>query len=472
MSEKPLASKDTIAAVATAPGAGGVGIVRISGPMAADIVRGMFHPSSPSFTDFVPRMLHHGRILDAAGTEVDDALAVLFPGPGSFTGEDCAEIQGHGGPAALSLILDSVLSRGARRAERGEFTRRAFLNGRMDLSQAEAVAELIAAPSPEGVRLASAKLEGLLGTRIRGLRDHIEHLRRRLCLAIDFPDDEAVDLPQQEFLDMIDTASAGIEKLLASFGRARCWQEGALVVLAGQVNAGKSSLMNALLGRPRAIVTEKPGTTRDYLEEQAFLSGLPVRLVDTAGLRSHTDDVIELEGMRRGRELAESSQCCILVLDGSSVQHLPSSAGELASAFPLEASLLNELGASRCAVVWNKADAAPTPALQSFHGAPFLSVSALHGTGIDGLADEVRHICTNGLSPQEGEIAPNRRQAEQLRKAADSLRNLRDAVLLGIPADLCGIHLEQAASHLDNITGIDSPEETLNSIFDTFCIGK
>ena len=276
---------DTIAAVATAPGAGGVGIIRISGPKSHDILRSMFRPSSRNFRDFTPRMLHHGHMLDRDGREADDALVVFFPAPHSFTGEDCAEIQGHGGPAVLAALLDSVLFRGARMADRGEFTRRAFMNGRMDLSQAEAVAELIAAPSREGVYLASAKLDGLLGHRVEELRGRLEYLRQRICLAIDFPDEEGECLPPQEFTAITDEVADGIRTLLAGYERARCWREGALVVLAGQVNAGKSSLMNAFLGRERAIVTEKPGTTRDYLEEQTSLAGLPVRLVDTAGLR-------------------------------------------------------------------------------------------------------------------------------------------------------------------------------------------
>ena len=462
------ADADTIAAIATAPGAGGVGVIRISGPKAHDILLSLFRPSAPSFRDFTPRMLHHGRILDAQNREADEALVVFFKAPHSFTGEDCAEIQGHGGVAVLSALLESVLSRGARMAERGEFTRRAFLNGRMDLSQAEAVAELIAAPSREGVYLASAKLDGLLGRKVQALRDRLEYLRQRVCLAIDFPEEEGECLPPQEFSAITREVAQGIHALLAGYERARCWREGALVVLAGQVNAGKSSLMNAFLGRPRAIVTEKPGTTRDYLEEMTTLAGLPVRLVDTAGLRENSEDSIELEGMRRGRELAENARCVLIVLDGTRAAE-----GDAPAAFEAEKALIHPLGPHRCIALWNKADLTPPPpGLESFHGARLMPVSAREGTGIDELCAAVRALCLADETPQEGETAPNLRQANQLRKALHALEELDAAIALSVPPDLCSIHLEAASAHLAYITGLNSTEDTLNAIFDSFCIGK
>ncbi len=461
---------DTIAAIATAPGAGGVGIIRLSGPEAHDILRSMFRPSDPNFRDFTPRTLHHGRMLDAQDREADDALAVFFRGPHSFTGEDCAEIQGHGGPAVLAALLDSALSRGARMAERGEFTRRAFLNGRMDLSQAEAVAELIAAPSREGVYLASAKLDGLLGRRVEELRGKLEYLRQRICLAIDFPDEEGECLPPQEFTAITEEVASGIRALLAGYERARCWREGALVVLAGQVNAGKSSLMNAFLGRQRAIVTEKPGTTRDYLEEQTALAGLPVRLVDTAGLRERSEDSIELEGMRRGKELARSARCVLVVLDGARAEN---ASGNPLDVFEAEGALVEELGAERCLAVWNKADLFPLPEnAKDFRGARLLAVSAREGLGVDELASAVRELCLKDETPQEGDIAPNLRQANQLRRALDALDDLKKAIALSVPPDLCSIHLETACAHLADITGLNSTEDTLNAIFSSFCIGK
>jgi tRNA modification GTPase len=417
-------------------------------------------------------MLHYGQILDAHGKEVDDAMVVLFPGPHSFTGEDCAEIQGHGGPAVLSAILDSVLSRGARMAEKGEFTRRAFMHSKLDLSQAEAVAELIAAPSQEGVYLASAKLGGLLGRRVDALRERLEYLRQRVCLAIDFPDEEAECLPPQEFLSITQEVHNGIQKLLAGYERARCWREGALVVLAGQVNAGKSSLMNAFLGRPRAIVTDRPGTTRDYLEEQTTLDGLPVRLIDTAGLREYSEDSIELEGMKRGQDMARNARCILLVLDGSLASQ--ESSQQIFSPFDAEKTLAQELGIQRCIAVWNKADIVPLPpAVKNFYDVPLLPVSAKNGDGIEQLCTAIRKTCLGEASAtEEGELAPNLRQAVRLKQAAEALTNLEHAIERSIPPDLCSIHLETASAHLADITGLNTTEETLNQIFSSFCIGK
>ncbi len=460
---------DTIAAIATAPGAGGVGVIRISGPKSKAILSSLFCASSPAFRDFTPRMLHHGHALDADGRKVDEVLAVFFPAPHSFTGEDCAEIQGHGGMAVLSALLDSALSQGARMAERGEFTRRAFLNGRMDLSQAEAVAELIAAPSPEGVRLASAKLEGLLGRRVSDLRERLEYLRQRVCLAIDFPEEEGQCLPPREFMAINQEVIEGLQKLLAGYERARSWREGALVVLAGQVNAGKSSLMNAFLGRPRAIVTETPGTTRDYLEEQTVLAGLPVRLTDTAGLRQESEDGIEREGIRRGRKLALAADCLLLVLDGS----LAAQGDSPLEPFCAEKELLEERGRERCLAVWNKVDKAPLPAgVDSFFGTPLLPASALEGEGLEALAQEIRKICLAAGTLSEGDIAPNFRQTGKLRLALSALEKLEEAIGASVPPDLCALYLEEASAHLADITGLNTTEETLNSIFENFCIGK
>lgn len=457
---------DTIAAIATAPGAGGVGVIRISGPKAHDILLSLFRPSSPAFRDFTPRMLHHGRVLDAHNREADEALVVFFKAPHSFTGEDCAEIQGHGGTAVLSLLLESVLFRGARMAQRGEFTRRAFLNNRMDLSQAEAVAELIAAPSKEGVYLASAKLSGSLGRKIQALRDKLEYLRQRVCLAIDFPEEEGECLPAREFSAITQETAQGIRALIAGYERARCWREGALVVLAGQVNAGKSSLMNAFLGRPRAIVAEKPGTTRDYLEEMTTLSGLSVRLVDTAGLRENTEDSIEKEGMRRALELAKEAQCVLIVLDGEN-------AAKDKAGFSAEKALIDEVGSKRCIAVWNKTDISPLPeGRESFLGVRLMPVSAKEGTGIDELCAAIRALCLLDENPKEGEAAPNIRQRDALKKALHALEELEDAIALSVPPDLCSIHLEEASAYLADITGLNSTEETLNAIFDSFCIGK
>lgn len=312
-----MQQKETIIAIATgSSSSGGLGVIRISGEHAKEILQTIFMPKQSNKEKkfvFLPRYMHYGffilqnKNLDLHtplstkqnySTDIpqnpfilDEILAVYFPAPFSYTGEDVAEIHAHGGSALLSNMLEHLLFVGQnldaniRHAQAGEFTKRAFLNGRIDLSQAEAVAEIIAAPALEGVKLAAAKLSGALGKRIENLREQLEYIRRRLCLAIDFPEEEGECLPPQEFHALITNLQNDLTKLISAYERARPWREGSLVVLAGQVNAGKSSLMNAILGRKRAIVTSQAGTTRDYLEEHTFLDGLSVRLTDTAGLR-------------------------------------------------------------------------------------------------------------------------------------------------------------------------------------------
>ncbi|MEF2229314.1 MAG: tRNA uridine-5-carboxymethylaminomethyl(34) synthesis GTPase MnmE, partial [Pseudodesulfovibrio sp.] len=312
----PRLAKDTIAAVATPPGEGGVGIVRVSGPQSRALALALFRAKNPAFADFTPYRMHYGRLLDREGRVLDDVLAVFMPGPNSFTGEDVAELHCHGGRAVLAAVLAELTARGARLAERGEFTYRAFMNGRMDLTQAEAVAELIHAPTKAAVHLAQVKRSGLLGERIAALRARLEGLRAKLVLAVDFPDDEVECLAPEELIETCGSVAREIDTLLAAVDRTRAWREGPLVVLAGRVNAGKSSLMNALLGRDRAIVTDQPGTTRDYLEEPLNLDGLTVRLADTAGIRA-TEDSVEAAGLRMGRELMDRADLVLLLADGT-----------------------------------------------------------------------------------------------------------------------------------------------------------
>ncbi|MDR2161971.1 MAG: tRNA modification GTPase, partial [Desulfovibrio sp.] len=287
---------DTLAAIATPPGVGGIAVLRISGPAALGVLNQLFAPGAvpPANlprTPFCPRPRHlyFGHAMDEAGRVLDHVLAVFMPGPHSATGEDVAEVHCHGGQGIAAALLEMCLAAGARLAGPGEFTRRAFLNGRLDLTQAEAVAEIIHAPTREGIRLAQAKLDGALGRKIDSLRSSLDDLRRNLILAVDFPEEEGDILNRSGFAAVLDLAGGDIRALLQGFERARLWREGALAVLAGRVNVGKSSLFNALLGRPRAIVSPVSGTTRDYLEETVSLDGILVRLADTAGLRQGGD---------------------------------------------------------------------------------------------------------------------------------------------------------------------------------------
>ncbi|MDR3045868.1 MAG: tRNA uridine-5-carboxymethylaminomethyl(34) synthesis GTPase MnmE [Desulfovibrio sp.] len=477
-----MRQEGSIVAIATPPGHGGVGIVRVSGPESHAILGRLFLPASPRFAGFRPWTLHRGRVCDATGAPLDDVLAVAMPGPRTFTGEDVAEIHCHGGPAVLAAVLEAACACGAQLAGRGEFTRRAFLNGRMDLTQAEAVAEMIAAPAQGGLRLAQARLQGLLGVRVAELRARLLDLRAQVCVAVDFPEDEVDCLAPEAFVAECDGVAAGVRGLLSAQQRGRCWQEGALLVLAGHVNAGKSSLMNALLGRRRAIVTDMPGTTRDFIEEPVQLAGLPVRLVDTAGLRD-TGDIVEQEGVRISRDLVAQADLVLLVVDAA------------AGLGHAERELLRQVRdqhahvgkpTGRVLVVLNKTDlanggesGAAFPCPREVEGCPCVAVSALRGQGVDELAAAARAMVLIGLGesdaggePESGDLAPNLRQAQALRRALDELDALMADVRAGVPYDLCSVRLDGACAVLSEITGETTPAEVLEHIFSSFCIGK
>lgn len=474
--------RDTIAAIATPPGAGGIAILRISGHQALRVLHRLF--SRPGGCDsatgssfaFRPRHMHFGHALDAEGLPLDDALAVYMPGPHSATGEDVGEIHCHGGPGVTTALLDAAFAAGARLAEPGEFTKRAFLNGRMDLTQAEAVAEIVAATTGRGARLARAKLEGTLGNTVSGIARRLEACRMQIALAVDFPDEDAELLNRKAFAGTVAEARHEMGKLLAGFARARLWREGANVVLAGRVNAGKSSLFNALVGRQRAIVSSLPGTTRDYIEESLNLDGLPVRLVDTAGLRG-AGDLIEEEGIRLSRELAEQADILVLVVDTQE------GIRDAEHSFFIRVAAHADQGT--LVIVLNKVDTLPearqkdavfSPALPSaFAACPVFPVSARTGFGLDALAAGIRAAALasgGGSEPDHGDIAPNLRQSRLLRQADEELAALSRDLEAGLPPDILGVRLDSAASLLAEVTGAVDNEAILNSIFSSFCIGK
>lgn len=474
---KPSTRRDTIAAIATPPGTGGVAVLRVSGPEARSLGLQIFHSTQADFQDFTPRMLHFGTIHTPAGNVLDEVLTAYMPGPHSYTGEDVLEIHCHGGDAAPSAVLDLLLQHGARLADRGEFTLRAFLAGRMDLTQAEAVAELIAAPGRAALHLAQTKLAGGLGTRVDALRERLEHLRAQLCLAVDFPEEDVECLPPEALIRDVQHIRTRVDELLAGMERARAWREGVMVVLAGRVNAGKSSLLNALLGRERAIVTERPGTTRDYIEEHLLLDGLRVRIVDTAGLRDPSSDTsdaatatipvdeVEAAGMEISRELASRAELVLFVVDGSRPLK------------PEEQRIARDLAPGRTLAVLNKADqpaAQPDPvATLEQLGLETIRVSARTGTGIQELADRIRARCLRDTGEPDPDAAvPNARQAALLRQANQELKALAQDAAQGVPYDLMGVRLEGACEALAALTGRIAPQDVLHSIFDNFCIGK
>ncbi|MDR1125548.1 MAG: tRNA uridine-5-carboxymethylaminomethyl(34) synthesis GTPase MnmE [Deltaproteobacteria bacterium] len=477
-----MASPDTIAAIATAPGSGGIGIIRVSGPRALPILQKIFNRP----IEFAPRRLEYGWALDAAGSPLDEVLAVFMPGPRTFSGEDTAEIHCHGGAAVLEAVLGAVYALGARPAGAGEFTRRAFLNGRLDLSQAEAVAEMIAAPTLPGVHLARNKLAGRLSEKLDRLRRDLDWLRARLYLAIDFPDEaeeeDSAPRLEREFQERAGRLVASLDELLLAYERAGIWRKGALAALAGQVNVGKSSLLNALLGRRRALVSDRPGTTRDFIEESLNLGGLPLRLTDTAGLRL-SDDQLETEGMELARDIFNQASVILMLLEA------PKAAGILRSrAFTAadlsaeEREILDLYGPAappnKIFIVLHKADLAPGfQPPEVLLGCPCLAVSARAGLGLDQLAAALRQFIMrrsgSGAEPDfSDQVAPGQRQALILREMRTELTALQSEYADNIPADLLSVRLDTAAAHLADLTGHSCTEDILDQVFSKFCIGK
>lgn len=459
---------EAIAAVATPPGRGGVAVIRVSGDGAAEILKKIFVPANSRPDDFEPWRLRRGFVKNGLGELLDETLCVFMPGPKTFTGEDVAEIHCHGNPAVTDSILEAVFAAGARAATRGEFSKRAFLNGRIDLIQAEAVAELIAAPTRKAADYGLRRLCGALGEKIANTREDINQLRALACVGIDFPDDEVPPLSEKDFYDGAKNILASLRDLNKNARRASLMESGAKVLLAGPVNAGKSSLLNALCGRDRALVTDTPGTTRDFIEATLDLDGLAVTFIDSAGLRSETEitDAAEKMGVARSRELVGEADLTLLVIDCVA----------LARTKKLDASVREIIAAAKdkpLIIVFNKTDAAGppdnSPELSSF---PTTRVSALNGTGLEELLAVTRRTLTGDRAAESGELAPNRRQALSLDAASTELELLLADISAGATYDCLVGRLDAAAAALEEIMGLEPSDALLERIFSQFCIGK
>ena len=448
MSARP----ETIAAIATAPGRGGIGVVRVSGPLAHDIARAIAGRVPPA---------RHATLLpfrDGDGALLDEGLAIHFPGPHSYTGEDVLELQGHGGPVVLREILRRCIDLGARLAEPGEFTRRAFLNERLDLAQAESVADLIDAASTEAARSAARSLAGDFSSRIEALVGAVTHLRLHVEACIDFPEEEIDPADRRTQLESLAAIRASLAGIFASAQQGMVLREGLAVVLVGAPNVGKSSLLNRLAGEDVAIVTPVPGTTRDYVRATILLEGVPVHLIDTAGLRE-SDDEVERIGMARTWEAIAKAGAAILISDASR--------GDPGEDFPILARMPSGLPVARVA---NKIDLAGLPARSAAHG-PELEIflSARTGAGVDELRAWLLHVA--GWRPgAEGVFMARERHLAALRDAAAHLAAAAEKHTQAY--ELFAEDLRETQDSLGRITGAISADDLLGQIFSRFCIGK
>lgn len=453
---------DTIAAISTPLGEAGIGIVRLSGPDAEAIARKIFRPYRLPGDLWRSHHLLLGRIIDPVqGEIVDEVLLSLMRAPHSYTREDVIEINCHSGYAVLSRILHLVLEHGARLAAPGEFTQRAFLSGRIDLTQAEAVLEVIQARTAASLRIATQHLAGGLGQEIRALRDRLTDLVASVEATIDFPE-EVPDLAPAQVLADLQPLIDQIQALKDSYAQGRLFQEGLAVVIAGRPNVGKSSLLNRLLQEERAIVTEIPGTTRDVIEETISLQGLPVRLCDTAGLRAARDRVEEL-GIQRAQDRLAQADLILYLVDVSQ----PLS--------PEDVAQLTALANRSVLLVLNKCDL-PTilaeTALQSRWPYPVFKISALTGQGLEHLKAAIFQAALgNGLN-LSGQIVTQARHRQNLAACLRFLEQGRDILRTGQPLELLALDLQEAARELGEILGEEIGEEVLERIFARFCLGK
>ena len=441
---------DTIVAAATPPGVGGIGVVRLSGEKTEQIARvmlgGLPEPRTATVRAFRNRN----------GVKLDTGLALYFPAPASFTGESVLELHGHGGPMLVSMLVDAAVEVGARLAEPGEFTKRAFLNDKLDLAQAEAVADLIGSGTEQAARAALHSLSGAFSVAVDVLAEQLIRLRMYVEAAIDFPEEEIDFLSDDVLLQRLDESEAAFVTLIDQAQVGRVLRDGYRVVIVGRPNAGKSSLLNRLSGEDAAIVTEVAGTTRDILREQINIDGLAVELIDTAGLRDDPDR-IEAEGIRRAREAMKSADAVLWIQDASE---------------PDEAGIDEEIpDGMQVTVVRNKIDLTNDPAGEIDDNPPRVNLSAKTGAGIDALQDRLRELA-GYKNLGEGAFTARKRHIDALNRAAEHFKAGRTALSEAHAGELLAEELRLAQKALGEITGAVSSDELLGRIFADFCIGK
>jgi tRNA modification GTPase len=454
---------DTIAAITTPLGESGIGAVRISGPGAYAVGDKIFKSKSEvPLKERRDRSIQYGTIVDENGTCIDEVLALIMKGPHSYTAEDVLEIQCHGGREALESILQLILRSGARMANPGEFTERAFVNGRIDLAQAEAVMDVIQAKSRAGLTSAVSQLEGRLSKVINKTRKELTELVTRLEVMIDYPEEDLEDIAVPDVSGALQEMQEKLQHMLEESQNGRMIRDGVMAAIAGTPNAGKSSLLNRLLQEERAIVTDVPGTTRDVLEEWITLRGVPVCLVDTAGIRE-TDDTVEKIGVSRARRYLDQADIILAVIDGSR---------------PLtdeDKDILQSAADKNVIIVLNKTDLPSVMTSQdlSTYGFPICPISASTGDGLEELKDRLlQEVLKGGFTDGPSALLTNTRHIELVRQSAEALERARQSLQDGMPLDCAVIDIRQAWDTLGSITGDTVHDDIVEEIFSRFCLGK
>ena len=454
----------TIAAISTAMSASGIGIVRISGENAMDVISRIYRSKGgkKKIKEVHSHTIHYGYIYN--GEElVDEVLVMIMRAPRTFTGEDTVEIDCHGGVYAMKRVLETVLKNGAEIAEPGEFTKRAFLNGRLDLSQAEAVMDVIQAKNDYALKSSMEQLRGSVQKAIRDIREKLIYHIAYIESALDDPEHISLDGYPQELLEVVDKEQQEVKRLLKSSSDGKIIQEGIQTVILGKPNAGKSSLLNLLLGENRAIVTDIAGTTRDILEEYITLHGITLKITDTAGIRE-TEDIVEKIGVDKAREMAQKADLILYVVDSS---------------VPLDENdeeIMSMLGGKKAIILYNKTDLTPVIPLEELRektGHPVIPISAKEETGIMELEDKVKEMFFGGeLSFNDEVYITNARHKAALEEADKSLDLVRNSIEMGMPEDFFSIDLMNAYENLGKILGESVGEDLVNEIFSKFCMGK
>jgi len=454
---------DTIAAISTGNVLAGIGIIRLSGGDTLQIIDRVFTPGfGGAMSGHADRTLVYGTLHNAAGETLDLCLCTVSRGPRSYTGEDTAELQCHGSPTVLREGLEALFAAGARQAKAGEFTKRAFLNGRMDLVQAEAVVDLIHAETAEAAKNAAGQLGGAVSRKTDAVYDLLKDISAHYHAVIDYPDEDIEDFRLQSYAESLAEAEAELTKLRKSFARGRVMTGGIPAAIVGRPNAGKSSLLNVLLGYDRAIVTDIPGTTRDTISERVRLGGTLLNLTDTAGLRD-TADAVEALGVARSRA-AMAGADLIFVLCDSTVPFAPEDAELLESAAEQASTIL----------VWTKCDLPESriPPLSSIAASATVEISAVTGEGLDALERAVAMLFPPDDSVSAGEILTNARQADAVERAEQSVAAARAAMAGGLTPDAVLTETEEAMEALGELSGRTVREDITNRIFERFCVGK